>query len=86
MSDDELELYRRDGGDGLPPEVEVRGAHGTECNYEDCTQVSTTLVQFDETKPVQRIWFCGGHAGSQIANHDDAHKFEADINRTTGGQ
>lgn len=55
---------------------EEHGVEGESCRYEDCKNESTTLVQFDETKPVQRYWFCAPHAGNSIKKHDDAHKVE----------
>lgn len=55
---------------------ETHGSKGEQCEYENCENEATTLVQFDETKPVQRYWFCAPHAGNSVQHHDDAHKIE----------
>lgn len=57
-------------------QYEVRGEKGEQCEYERCESESVTLIQFDETKPMQRIWFCASHAGNSVQKHKDAHTVE----------
>lgn len=57
-------------------QYEVRGKKGEQCEYNGCESESVTLIQFDETKPVQRIWFCAPHAGNSMKKHNDANTVE----------
>ncbi len=52
---------------------QTRGEAGGQCQYEDCDTEASTLVQFDETAPTLRVWFCPAHAGNSVKKHDDAH-------------